>query len=232
MECPLPARVIDLGLRDYGEVWQTQLELVAARQRGDVPDTLLLVEHPHVLTMGRRTKRENLLAPAADMPLFEIERGGDVTYHGPGQLVAYPLFLLRLEERDLHLYLRDLQETLIRTLAAFGVPAGRRAGWTGAWTAEPPPRKLASIGVAVKKWVTMHGIALNVSTDLSRFAAINPCGLDAAVMASISSCRGKSVTIDEVAPQLVRDFGDVFGRSFEEVSDDSQPGTASTHRSR
>ena len=117
--------------------------------------------------------------------MFEIERGGDVTYHGPGQLVGYPIFLLRDEERDLHVYLRNLEESIIRACARFGLPGERKSGWTGVWTTGGA-RKLASIGVAVKRWVTMHGFALNVSTDLARFGAINPCGLDAAVMGSMS----------------------------------------------
>jgi lipoate-protein ligase B len=218
VERPLPSRVMDLGVREYGEVWRMQLDLVAARQRDEIVDTLLLVEHPHVLTLGRGTRRENLLLADPGMPVFEIERGGDVTYHGPGQLVGYPIFLLRQDERDLHLYLRNLEEALIRTLGDFAVTADRRAGWTGAWTTEPRPRKLASIGVAVKRWVTMHGFALNVSTDLSRFAVINPCGLDATVMTSIASCTGRAVTLSDVTPHVVRHFAEVFGRRFDPVA--------------
>jgi lipoate-protein ligase B len=205
--------VIDLGVREFSEVWQMQRDLVAARQREEIPDTLLLVEHPHVLTLGRGTHKENLLRPDG-MPVFEIERGGDVTYHGPGQLVGYPIFLLREDERDLHAYLRNLEEALIRALGALGLPAGRRAGWTGVWAAAEPPRKLASIGVAVKRWVTLHGFALNVSTDLSKFAAINPCGLEATVMASLSSCLGRAVTLDEVRGPVVRALGEIFSRGL------------------
>ncbi|HSS40037.1 MAG TPA: lipoyl(octanoyl) transferase LipB, partial [Polyangia bacterium] len=163
-----PAQVLDLGTREYGEVWALQRELVAKRQRDEIPDTLVLVEHPDVITAGRSAHRENLLATDG-IPLFEIERGGDVTYHGPGQLVGYPIFLLRQDERDLHRYLRNLEEALIRAVARFGLSGDRKAGWTGVWTVGGA-RKLASIGVAVKRWVTMHGFALNVSTDLSRFA--------------------------------------------------------------
>ena len=189
---PLPCRLLDLGRREYGEVWELQLKLVAARQREEIPDTLVLVEHPDVITLGRGTHKENILRPEG-MPMFEIERGGDVTYHGPGQLVGYPIFLLRKEdgERDLHRYLRGMEEALIRAVGELGVPAGRKPSWTGVWTAAEPQRKLASIGVAVKKWVTLHGFALNVSTDLSRFAAINPCGLEATVMTSVSACLGR-----------------------------------------
>jgi lipoate-protein ligase B len=140
-----PARIIDLGTRDYAEAWRVQQELAAARQRDQVPDTLLLVEHPHVLTLGRGAHRENLLA-SASMPVFEVERGGDVTYHGPGQLCGYPILFLREDERDVHLYLRRLEEAIIRTLAEFAVEAGRRPGLTGVWAG---PHKLASLGVAV-----------------------------------------------------------------------------------
>jgi lipoate-protein ligase B len=210
---PLPAHVLDLGLRDFGAVWELQRQLVAARQREEIPDTLVLVEHPDVITLGRGTRRENLLRPD-DMPVFEIERGGDVTYHGPGQLVGYPIFLLRQDERDLHRYLRNLEESLIRAIGELGLPTGRRAGWTGVWMNDPPPRKLASIGVAVKKWVTLHGFALNVSTDLSRFSAINPCGLEAQVMASLSSCLERAVTVDELRAPVVRQLSAIFNREF------------------
>jgi lipoate-protein ligase B len=206
-----PFQIVDLGTREFGEVWKHQLALVGARQRDEIEDTLLLVEHPHVITLGRSTKRENLLRPA-DTPIFEIERGGDITYHGPGQLVGYPIFKLRDHERDLHLYMRRLEETVIQTLATVGLEGGRRAGWTGVWTVPEPQRKLASIGVAVKKWVTLHGFALNVSTDLARFNAINPCGLDAAVMTSASACLGREVTVEELKPALAEAAGRVFER--------------------
>jgi lipoate-protein ligase B len=215
---PVPARVLHLGLCEYAQVWERQLELVRARQKDEIPDTLVRVEHPDVLTMGRCAKKENLLETAG-LPVFEIERGGDVTYHGPGQLVGYPIFMLRPEERDLHLYLRRMEEALLLTVADLGVKAGRRPGWTGVWTDDSlttaMPRKLASIGVAVKsKWVTLHGFALNVSTDLSRFAAINPCGLDAAVMTSLSACLGRTVSLDEAGRLVVQKFAEVFGRDF------------------
>jgi lipoyl(octanoyl) transferase len=212
----VPGRLLDLGRREYGEVWELQRELVAARQRDEIPDTLVLVEHPDVITLGRGTHRENLLRPD-DMPVFEIERGGDVTYHGPGQLVGYPIFLLRQAERDLHRYLRDLEESLIRGLADLGLPTERRPGWTGAWTVAQPARKLASIGVAVKRWVTLHGFALNVSTNLTRFAAINPCGLEATVMTSVSACLGRSVPLEEVRRPLVQHLSAIFARDFRDA---------------
>jgi lipoate-protein ligase B len=208
----LPARVVDLGTREFAEVWAMQREMVAARQRDEIPDTLILVEHPNVITLGRGSHRENLVAPG-DMPMFEIERGGDVTYHGPGQLVGYPIFLLRQPERDLHVYLRNLEEALIQTVEEFGLSAGRRESWTGVWN-RTADRKLASIGVAVKRWVTLHGFALNVATDLSRFAAINPCGLEANVMASMSSLLERPISLAEVKPVVERRMGAIFNRAF------------------
>jgi lipoate-protein ligase B len=205
-----PARLLELGRRDFAEALALQRELCAARQRDEIPDTLILVEHPHVITLGRGTHRENLLA-TGDIPIYEIERGGDVTYHGPGQLVGYPILLLRPEERDLHRYLRNLEEAIIRALRRMGLETGRRAGWTGVWIGDA---KLASIGVAVKKWVTLHGFALNVSTDLAKFAAINPCGLEAGVMTSVAAALGRDVTVAEVARVLVEELGEIFGREF------------------
>jgi lipoyl(octanoyl) transferase len=210
---PYPARLVDLGAREYAETLALQRELVGARQRGEIEDTLLLVEHPDVLTLGRGTHRENLLVPN-DLPTFEIERGGDVTYHGPGQLVGYPIFLLREPERDLRRYLRGLEEALGRALVELGIAWARREGWTGVWTAGAPPRKLASIGISVKRWVTMHGFALNVSTDLSRFSVINPCGLEATVMTSVSELLGRKVALDALKRPVVEALGAVFDRRF------------------
>ena len=208
----LPAQLLDLGTREFGEVWALQKDLVARRQRDEIPDTLVFVEHPHVITLGRGTHKENLLA-TGDTPLFEIERGGDVTYHGPGQLVGYPIFLLREAERDLHRYLRNLEEALIRTVGRFGIAGERKEGWTGVWTAGGA-RKLASIGVAVKRWVTLHGFALNVATDLGRFAAINPCGLEAATMGSMSSVLGRDVSFADVKAVAREEMSVVFGRDL------------------
>jgi lipoate-protein ligase B len=207
------ANLVDLGTRDYADVWAMQLALVKQRQQDEIPDTLLFVEHPHVITAGRSAKRDNLI-DVGDTPLFEIERGGDVTYHGPGQLVGYPIFLLRQPERDLHVYLRNLEEAIIRALAGFGLETTRKPGWTGVWNAAAE-RKLASIGVAVKRWVTLHGFALNVATDLARFAAINPCGLDAAVMGSMTGELGRPVEMTAVKRGVRDAFAEVFARQFD-----------------
>jgi lipoate-protein ligase B len=205
-----PARIIDLGTRDYAEAWRVQHELLAARQRDEIPDTFVLAEHPHVLTLGRGARRENLLA-SANMPIFEVERGGDVTYHGPGQLCGYPILYLREGERDVHLYLRRLEEAIIRTLAEFAIEGGRRPGLTGVWVGL---HKLASLGVAVRRWVTLHGFALNVSTDLTQFAAINPCGLEAGIMGSMTSVRGRPFEVIEVKQRVRHHFCEVFGRTI------------------
>jgi lipoyl(octanoyl) transferase len=208
-----PARVVDLGLVDYAAVYQQQQDLVAARQRGEVPDTLLLVEHPHVITLGRAQKaKANVLVPG-DVPVVEIERGGDVTYHGPGQLVAYPILQLEEGEKDLHRFLRNLEEAMIRALQDVGVAgATRRQGATGVWI--DGVRKIASIGIACRKWVTFHGLALNVSTDLSYFTRINPCGFEASVMTSVARELGREVTVDQVKPFLTSRLGEALGRSF------------------
>jgi lipoate-protein ligase B len=191
-----------------------QQDLVSQRQAGTIPDTLILVEHTDTITQGRSARPENVV-DAGDVPVFAIERGGDVTYHGPGQLVAYPIFHLREAERDLHRYLRGLEEAVLRTLVDFGIAGARRPGLTGVWTSdENRPRKLASIGVAVRKWVTLHGLALNVNTDLARFAAIHPCGLDARVMTSMARELGQPVDLAAVKKALAKHVAVVFDRAW------------------
>ncbi len=200
--------VVDLGVRSYREVWAEQLRLVTARQTGEVGDTLLLVEHPHVFTLGRRREaQQNVVAPG-EVEVIEIERGGDVTYHGPGQLVAYPILLLGDGERDLHRYLRNLEEAAIRTCARFGIAAGREPGKTGAWSGG---KKLCSIGIACRKWVTFHGLALNVTTDLAYFARINPCGFEASIMTSMATL-APGTTVAAVRPVLARELATTLAR--------------------
>jgi lipoyl(octanoyl) transferase len=208
-----PWQVLDLGRADYRDAWQKQLALVEARQIGGAPDTLIVVEHPHVFTLGRRRdSQQNVLAPG-DVPVIEIERGGDVTYHGPGQLVAYPILFLDGEERDLHKFLRNLEEAVIRTCARAGVTADREPGKTGVWTTTPLGRKkLCSMGIACRKWVTFHGLALNVSTDLSYFARINPCGFEASVMTSLDRLV-PGVDVARVRDILVEELGVALDRA-------------------
>jgi lipoyl(octanoyl) transferase len=196
-----------------------QQELVVQRQAGTIPDTLILVEHPDVITMGRSARPDNIV-DVSSFPVFAIERGGDVTYHGPGQLVAYPIFHLRETERDLHRYLRGLEETVLRALADFGIVGTRRPGLTGVWTADKSgPSKLASIGVAVRKWVTLHGLALNVNTKLARFAGIHPCGFDAGVMTSMARELGQPVDFAAVKSALAAHVAEVFDRAWIQAVD-------------
>lgn len=202
--------LLDLGRADYEETWALQKRLVAERQADERPDTLLLVEHPDVITLGRRAEaRSHVLR--ADMPVVEIERGGDVTYHGPGQLVGYPILRLAGDERDLHAYLRHLEDGLMRVAGELGLDARRNPGWTGVWVGE---KKLVSIGIAVRKWVTMHGFALNVCTDLARFRSIMPCGLEANVMTSLAELLQRSIALDEVKLLVARHLGASLGRRF------------------
>jgi len=207
-----PWRVEDLGTADYRTAWARQLALVEARQREEVADTLLLVEHPHVFTLGRRREaQQNVVAPG-DVEVIEIERGGDVTYHGPGQLVAYPIVLLRDGERDLHKYLRNLEEGVIGTCVRFGIPGDREPGKTGVWTGPLERRKkLCSMGIACRKWVTFHGLALNVSTDLSYFRRINPCGFESSIMSSLVD-QGAAATMSDVKRVLAEELGTTLQR--------------------
>lgn len=214
----IPWVVEDLGRRGYAEVLALQHERVAQRQRGEIRDTLILVEHDDVVTLGRRRDAaKNVLLPDA-FPVVEIERGGDATYHGPGQLVAYPILLLEGDARDLHAYLRGLEEGMMLACADLGLPTERNPGWTGVWVGPraglaPDRRKLASIGIAVRRWVTFHGLALNVSTELSKFAVMNPCGLEAQIMTSLSRELDRAVTLEEFKPLLVARLGEALGRA-------------------
>jgi lipoate-protein ligase B len=204
------------GLVPYAEALAYQRDVARARIAGSVPeDVLLLVEHPPVVTLGRSFKERHLLAsPAAlaerGVELFDVERGGDVTFHGPGQLVGYPILDLKRHRRDLHWYLRHVEEALIRALEEFGIVAERNQGYTGVWTLG---RKIASIGVHARDWVTWHGFALNVNTNLSYFDLIVPCGIEAVTMTSIHREMGADLpepTMREVEDVVARAFGDVF----------------------
>ena len=234
--------VLDLGLRSYAEALSFQRALAAARIAKRVPlDWLVLVEHPAVITLGRSTKAGNLLASEAllaarGVELFEVERGGDVTFHGPGQLVGYPIVDLTEHTQDLHWYLRQVEEVIIRGVAPFGVLADRNPGNTGVWT---NGRKLASIGVHARQWVTWHGFALNVTTDLGYFDLMVPCGIADVVMTSVErelledaggTCLAPSPALgDDVREAVVRSFGQVFGRRAVRTSlDDIGPALLET----
>lgn len=209
-----PWRVVDLGTLPYRDAWAQQLALVEQRQQGEVPDTLLLVEHDHVYTLGRRREAEGNVLDAGDVEVIGIERGGDVTYHGPGQLVAYPIVLLREgKERDLHAYLRHLEDAVIATCARFGLAADREPGKTGVWMTTPIGRKkLCSMGIACRKWVTFHGLALNVTTDLAYFRRINPCGFESSVMTSMAEQLG-TVDYASVRAALAEELGTSLDRT-------------------
>lgn len=206
--------VDDLGTRPYRDVWNHQLALVTKRQTNEVPDTLLVVEHPHVFTLGRsRAAQANVVNPGG-VEVIEIERGGDVTYHGPGQLVAYPIVLLDGAERDLHKFLRNMEEAVIRTCARVGLAADRELGKTGVWTTDRngARKKLCSMGIACRKWVTFHGLALNVTTDLSYFHRINPCGFESNVMTSLAA-QLDAIDLAVVRAALIEELGTALGRT-------------------
>jgi lipoyl(octanoyl) transferase len=199
----------------YAEALELQRAVARARIDGSQPeDLLLLVEHPPVVTLGRSSKEAHLLASpellrARGVALFEVERGGDVTFHGPGQLVGYPIFDLKRHRQDLHWYLREVEEALIMALRAYGIVGGRNPGYTGVWVDD---RKIASIGVHARDWVTWHGFALNVSTDLSFFDLIVPCGIQAVTMTSVERelAPGAAPTFDRVASDVAIAFRDRF----------------------
>lgn len=210
--------VRDLGLMPYDDAWALQREVARQRISGEEPeDVLLLVQHPPVVTLGRSTKPGHLLAPAAlleaqGIQVREVERGGDVTIHEPGQLVAYPIIDLKRHKRDLHWYLRQVEEAIIVALASLGLDAGRVEGLTGVWR---EGRKLASIGVHAKDWVTWHGVALNVENDLATFAHVVPCGIDQVEMTTVARefaraghREGPSMAV--VANAVAEGFGQCF----------------------
>ena len=203
----------DLPLTPYGEVWRRQKEIVA-RMIGDAaePERLILVEHPRVVTVGRRAMRSELKISEEEcrrrgFELFYIDRGGKTTYHGPGQLVGYPIIRLGERERDVHRYLRALEELLIRIAREFGVECVRRKGLTGAWVGD---EKLASIGVGIKRWITFHGFALNVTTNLADFRVIDPCGLGGVRMSSLEKLTGAKPDMTEVRRATGRIFSELF----------------------
>ena len=207
-----PLEVITAGLVPYTDALAWQRRLALERIDGRLPhDVLLLLEHPPVVTLGRASHAENVLRTEG-IEVVEVERGGDVTFHGPGQLVGYPILDLRQHRQDLHWYLRTLEQALIDGLAELGIPAERRPDYTGVWTRG---RKIASIGVHVKQWVTWHGFALNVTTDLSAFDRIVPCGIPGVEMTSVGREKGegrsKSSLWDETVAATIRGFEGAFG---------------------
>jgi lipoyl(octanoyl) transferase len=211
-----PGHVLQLGLVPYRETWELQRSLAAAVGAGTIPDTVLLLEHTPVVTMGRRTEPDELhVPPDAEVEIVESDRGGKSTYHGPGQLVCYPIFDLARHGQDVKRYCRDLEEALILTLASCGVEATRIGGLTGIWL-ERPPRKIASIGIHISKWVSTHGYALNVDLDPAPFTEwITACGLDAQ-FTTMARELGRPITVEEVRPHAIAALADVFRLQFEE----------------
>jgi lipoyl(octanoyl) transferase len=232
------AQVLHLGHVPYLEAWELQRSVADAVLRGERPDTVLLLEHPPVITLGRRAEPGELHVPdGAEVEIVETDRGGKSTYHGPGQLVCYPILDLRRHGQDVKRYCRDLEEALIRTLAAFGLEAQVIEGLTGVWLPATslamspggrpdsagaagrflPPRKIASIGIHISRWVTTHGYALNVDLDPAPFTEwITACGLEDAAFTTIARELDRSVSVDDVRPQAVAALEDVFGLRLEE----------------
>ena len=209
----IPLLVSDIGRTRYAQAWTLQQEIWKLRHANALQDILLLTEHEHVYTLGKSTNDNHLLASqeelkASGTDVFHIDRGGDITYHGPGQIVGYPVIDLNNYFLDIHRYLRSLEDVIIRTLAAFGIMAGREKDMTGVWVNE---EKIAAIGVKVSRWVTMHGFALNVNTDLSKFDRIIPCGIFHKGVTSMQRTLGQEVPIESVQKTIVESFADVFG---------------------
>jgi lipoyl(octanoyl) transferase len=215
-----------LGRTEYSSCWELQRSLLEERRKGRIPDTLLFTEHDPVYTIGTGGTDDHLLASDDELKrrgiqVVRTDRGGDITYHGPGQLVAYPILDLHGYTLDLHRYLRDLEEVVIRILRSYGVEGERVPEYTGVWVAG---EKICAIGIRSSGWVTMHGFALNVSTDLSYFDRIIPCGIFERGVTSLAAVTGGAFPLEEVARRAAEAFGGVFGRTVEEVPADSLTG--------
>jgi lipoyl(octanoyl) transferase len=213
-----PGYLLNLGLTPYREAWDLQRSIAAAVSQDAVPDTVIMLEHPPVVTLGRRTDEEELHVPeGAEVEVVETDRGGKSTFHGPGQLVCYPILDLTRHGQDVKKYCRDLELALIATLAPLGIAATAIDGLTGLWVEHPaPPRKIASIGVHIHKWVTTHGYALNVDLDPAPFTEwITACGLDGASFTTAARELGRSVSVDEVRPLAASALAEVFGLDLE-----------------
>jgi lipoyl(octanoyl) transferase len=213
------AYFLNLGLVEYQAAWDLQRSLAAAVSLGAIPDTVLFLEHPPTITLGRRTEDGEVHVPeGADVAVVETDRGGRSTYHGPGQLVCYPILDLKRHGKDVKKFCRDLEEAIIRAIASFGIDATRIDGLTGVWL-DRPPRKIASIGVHLSRWISTHGYALNVDLDLSPFTDwITACGLEDAQFTTIARELGRPVGVDEVRPRAISALAGVFNLEFEEPS--------------
>ena len=208
----IQTNLLDLGVRDYAEVLELQHNLVDLRAKNRVSDTLILVQHPHVFTVGKAEPGE-IPDQVDGVSVFRIERGGQWTYHGPGQLVGYPILDLNERQKDIHKFLRNIEETLILTIGDFRI-AGGRGEQTGVWVGE---KKIASIGAAIRNWVSFHGFALNVNTDLRYFHKISPCGFHGSTMTSMKAELGQEVDFDQVKAQLLNRFEKIFDVNLRKV---------------
>ena len=215
------AYLLQLGTVDYLEAWALQRSLAAAVSQGAVPDMVVMLEHPPTITLGRRTDESELHVPeGTEVAIVETDRGGKSTYHGPGQLVCYPILDLNRHGRDVKKYCRDLEEAVIRTVGTFGIEATRIEGLTGVWL-DRPPRKLASIGVHLSRWVSTHGYALNVDLDPAPFTDwITACGLDGHHFTTLAAELGRPVAVDDVRPAAVQALEEVFGLTLDELPGD------------
>ncbi|MFA5804990.1 MAG: lipoyl(octanoyl) transferase LipB [Melioribacteraceae bacterium] len=203
----------DLGMIDYNQAWNLQKEIFVLRLHDRIDDTLFLLEHPHTYTLGKVAEKENLISTNEQLKelgisVYEIDRGGDITYHGRGQIVGYPIIKLSDWKEDTHEYLRALEEVIIKTCSESGLSTNRKPKYTGVWSGE---RKIAAIGIKVSRWITMHGFAFNVNTDLSYFGGIIPCGIKDKDVTSLQRELGKEIEINEVKEKLVKNFQNVFG---------------------
>jgi len=216
------ANLVNLGSVDYNEAWNLQRAVAAGVGEGTLPDTVLLLEHPPTITLGRRTEQGEVHVPdGADVAIVEVDRGGRSTYHGPGQLVCYPILDLTRHGQDVKRYCRDLEEALVQTLAAFGIAGTRIDGLTGVWL-ESPPRKIASIGIHLTRWISTHGYALNVDLDPAPFTDwITACGLENAAFTSMARELGRPLGVDEIRPAAAEALAGVFGFGFEELPAES-----------
>jgi len=218
-------RVVDLGLVDYERAYDLQRRLHKFRREGRIDDVLILLEHEPVVTMGRRGKRDNILVSdeflqSKGIRIFEIDRGGDVTLHCPGQLVGYPILDLNFHGKNIHRYLRNLEEVIIRSLKVYGIDGQRIENHTGVWVGK---KKIASIGIGIKGWVTFHGFSLNINSDLSYFSLIRPCGFESRTVTSMSEILGSPVEPKDFRHQLIEQFREVFNLQMEE--DDKEVST-------
>ncbi len=202
----------DLGLIDYKQAWDLQKEIFDLRLRNEINDTFFLLEHPHTYTLGKVAEKENLISSESQLKergvsVYEIDRGGDITYHGPGQIVGYPIIKLSDWKEDTHQYLRGLEEVIILTCREYGIETERNSKYTGVWIGE---RKIAAIGIKVSRWITMHGFAFNINTDLSYFGGIIPCGIKDKDVTSLKRELGREINIAEVKEKLIKNFKIVF----------------------